>query len=116
MSDTISKSALLKQLDKDAQRTIHDAVKFYLIDLSCEIEDGRFDTDGWISVKDRLPEEDGLYLVYTHHGRDVGRFEKDKLGNWYVFISDEFDNFHWVRGHVSHWMPLPEPPKGEDTE
>lgn len=59
----------------------------------------------WISVKDRLPEDDGKYLCCTrsgaivvvkyHHFRDTGR--------WRTYES--------VAQSITHWMPLPEPPK-----
>lgn len=107
MSNTISKSALLKQLDKDAQRTIHDAVKFYLIDLSCEIEDGRFDTDGWISVKDRMPEPSHVLVIDKNYNQTVAEYAHGRF--WP-------DNLNISTIEVTHWMPLPEPPKGEDNE
>ena len=56
----------------------------------------------WISVEDRLPEREGKYLTFTIKG--------EVQLNWFVsFLADaepEFD--YWV----THWMPLPEPPKG----
>ena len=60
----------------------------------------------WISVKDRLPEEWNRVLVYIPH-IDVMTFAKLRGGSWYAtWDSMKLD-------HVSHWMPLPEPPKGE---
>lgn len=107
MSNTISKSALLKQLDKDAQRTIHDAVKFYLIDLSCEIEDGRFDTDGWISVKDRTPEvNDGEWAAFIIPSR-FGAKTVSTIAARYT--AGKWSNNEVIR--ATYWMPLPEPPK-----
>ena len=70
----------------------------------------------WISVMDGLPEEDNNYLVNVKlpYGRDP----------WYVCIStyrhvhpDKFGCFGIEKvgftygGVVTHWMPLPEPPK-----
>ena len=53
----------------------------------------------WISVKDRLPDTDGEYLC-TWNGY-IG-----------VLIYDrEQGYFH--HNKVTHWMPLPELPKGE---
>jgi hypothetical protein len=80
----------------------------------------------WISVKDRLPEEDGQYLVFQKHTYGtytaVLRFAKDARK------VDKYD-FHrgwenvWYRydsewgyltiDDVTHWMPLPQPPKEE---
>ena len=58
----------------------------------------------WISVKDRLPEEEGLYLVAVVNDHER-RYSKTAWyhghGNWFLHQK------------VTHWMPLPEPPKEE---
>ena len=80
----------------------------------------------WISVKDRLPEEDGKYLVFEQsNGRtntSVLRFAKDARkvdkydfkgrwkNAWYEYDSEWG---HYTVNSVTHWMPLPKPPKGE---
>jgi hypothetical protein len=61
----------------------------------------------WISVKDRLPEESGRYLVYAKEGerethRTIAPFHKA------FHLSGRMA--YWK---VTHWMPLPEPPKEE---
>ena len=72
----------------------------------------------WISVKDRLPVEDGKYLTYwidngATYGMDVQRFSKNPrivkgmYGNSYLHWSKQT----WDDYCVTHWMPLPEPPK-----
>ena len=80
----------------------------------------------WISVNDRLPQEDGSYLVTINsfNGRkyiDVRWFAKDgeivdkyelagQENVWYYYDSE------WGSisiDSVTHWMPLPLPPKGE---
>ena len=80
----------------------------------------------WISVKERLPEEDGQYLVFEKscYGTQTRtlRFAKNaKKVDKYDFVL--YWKNVWYRydsewGHitidtVTHWMPLPEPPKGE---
>lgn len=54
----------------------------------------------WISVNDRLPEEAGYYLVYNKTWKFVDR----------VYFRGKSS---WAKGghHISHWMPLPNPPK-----
>ena len=82
------------------------------------------DADKWIPVTERLPEEDGKYLVFRKHtyGTETAtlRFAKDaRKVDKYDFVL-RWKNV-WYRydsewGHitiddVTHWMPLPEPPK-----
>jgi len=66
----------------------------------------------WISVKDRLPETNMSVLVAKHNGRvfqmsyhrpfDSGM----RIFQWWGFGK-------WLDQHsqVTHWMPLPAPPK-----
>ena len=78
----------------------------------------------WISVKERLPELEQEVLVYAV-GKESG-FEDDA----HIAISMRyvFHIFTWDKGveewqapwdyfnrnyEVTHWMPLPEPPKEE---
>ncbi len=58
----------------------------------------------WISVKDRLPEPGSYVLVFTDDHCDY---------------TAHYDGYWWLSGKpalsykVTHWMPLPEPPKEE---
>lgn len=56
-------------------------------------------TAEWISVKERLPEWFGWYLVCSR-----GRVEPV----WFDITG--WSNMRWPQ-YVTHWMPLPEPPK-----
>ena len=60
--------------------------------------------DKWISVKDRLPDRDGWYLVMIKWADEATTlyFSDD----YWRDIEDEIYS-------VTHWMPLPMPPKGE---
>ena len=58
----------------------------------------------WISVDDRLPEKDEIVIICTdknfiYAGELIG-------DTWFL------DNDSWTET-VTHWMPLPQPPKGE---
>jgi hypothetical protein len=70
---------------------------------------------GWISVKDRLPEKDGEYLVrFDNKAIHNAEYESKcgSFGYWLAIMWDEdADWFPYVG--VTHWMPLPQPPKGE---
>ena len=63
---------------------------------------------GWISVKDRLPEDEGDVIVYGVSQR--GR-KKTAIMNYLAF---EADRPRWALDGiwtVLYWMPIPEPPK-----
>lgn len=71
----------------------------------------------WIPVSERLPmeEPDGrhsaskMVLVYAYNGYS-DRFASTDItvdGKWYDYSEPEFE--------VTHWMPLPQAPKEDDT-
>lgn len=62
----------------------------------------------WISVKDRLPEDDATYLVYGRNGYGIVFAVYYGDGEW--LTCDDLTN---ITRFVTHWMPLPEPPKEE---
>jgi hypothetical protein len=66
------------------------------------IRSGQFDVDGWISVKERLPEIGDTVLVYyrrvDYRGADIMRY----IGRW-LTVDPLVE--------VTHWMPLPVSPK-----
>lgn len=62
----------------------------------------------WIPVTERLPEHNGFVLVITDNGTCepfVGWMRNDKV--W-------FANGFCIVNNVTHWQPLPEPPKGRE--
>ena len=56
----------------------------------------------WISVGDRLPEDSATVLVCHKNG---------------LVTTNAWLGAHWwfkdERNPITHWMPLPQPPKGE---
>ena len=62
----------------------------------------------WISVKDRLPDNSGDYLIVSDGGVYVDRYVSDYM----IFMYPDQNNEQDL--HVTHWMPLPEPPSGEE--
>lgn len=64
----------------------------------------------WISVKDGLP-KNGLARVLVH-------VKKDGMIGFPQLDTDRYANESWVRWgkYVTHWMPLPKPPKEGEHE
>lgn len=77
--------------------------------IMCEMCELKLHRDGvtvqkWIPVSERLPEEEGLYLVAVVNDHER-RYSKTA---WYHGHRNWF-----LHQKVTHWMPLPEPPKEE---
>lgn len=72
----------------------------------------------WIPASEP-PKEDGRYNVYiadkVHACVDAVRFYKDGVGSLHKNVWARYDcedGYYEVK-HITHWMPLPTPPKGE---
>ena len=97
----VDKDELLKALQEDRRQY----EKGYL--------DGKADaTPKWIPVTERLPSDRGdvLVVAWWHE-------KWQTMVGWYGGISGRW-HIITIKGdfpcdHVTHWMPLPEPPKGE---
>ena len=97
---------------------------------SCELafhngyEKGKRDALKWIPVTERLPDSDGKYLVskdlwgipcistlrFAKDGENVCAYDlKGEKNVWYEYDSEYG---YYPVNSVTHWMPLPEPPKG----
>jgi len=62
----------------------------------------------WISVEERLPEKSGHYLAVMN-GKTGEAYYGHESHIW-LDPCEEWEN--WTR-FVTHWMPLPQPPKEE---
>ena len=70
----------------------------------------------WISVKDRLPDQSGEVLVIVSGNPQKNitlncayeLAEYDPYDGWIMEMWPE-----WEDAVVTHWMPIPQPPKGE---
>ena len=62
----------------------------------------------WVSVEDKLPDKCGNYLVYFGKGDGI----KMKTAFWLTGkrIWKGAEAYSTLNG-ITHWMPLPEPPK-----
>lgn len=57
----------------------------------------------WISVEERLPENDDDVLIITEFGTSMGYYDIYR-DYWLDYVNSESNI-------VTHWMPLPEGPK-----
>ena len=62
--------------------------------------------NGWVSVKDRLPDTDREVLVYD---LNFGCFVLSQRGT-------EWKDLPVFHPHVTHWQELPDPPRMEEKE
>lgn len=69
----------------------------------------------WIPVTERLPEanERVIACVKTIEGLDVWDAVRWNGKEWEVEIESCYDYWTRIDEPVTHWMPLPEPPKEE---
>ena len=71
---------------------------------------GMKDALKWISVKDRLPEVGG-YVVCIAKRNPFSRFmpivARIEKNGWVNPITEQYIS------EITHWMPMPRPPKGE---
>lgn len=86
-----------------------ESARYWGSNTSEEIADHLIDNgvtvQEWISVTDKIPPDQEEVLVLTQSRNGVRNVDK---GYWAI---DHF--IHRGRSEVTHWMPLPPPPKGE---
>ena len=85
------------------QKGFIEKIASHLIDHGVTVQE-------WISVKDRLPEAGG-YVVCIAKRNPFSRFmpmvARIEKNGWVNPITEQYIS------EVTHWMPIPEPPKGE---
>ena len=106
---------LVELIFKSLCRHIHKSCKLAENIADDLIADG-VTVQEWISVKDRLPDTAERVLVCktwlgTVYKPVYGYYQDypNQKGCWYVLT--EFG--YYPQREVTHWMPLPQPPKGE---
>ena len=72
----------------------------------------------WVSVSERLP-DDGIPVLVTYIGFNDGKLYSDGVAKWSIEENGYNGGWLWeIDGSettvgITHWKPLPEPPKGE---
>ena len=92
---------LLDIIIQPGQKTLGD-IADHLISNGVTVQE-------WISVNDRLPEDDSDVLAYSRNGEECRIYPANYAkGVWFdcIFNTPATDT-------TTHWMPLPQPPKGE---
>lgn len=94
--DKIANDFPLETLNKNDEMLICDII---------DIIENQPKVGEWISVKDRLPENEGMYLITSK--------VLDRTEVQYAFYQKNIGMFI-CNGKAIAWMPLPEPYKGDD--
>ena len=92
---------LLDIIIQPGQKTLGD-IADYLIANGVTVQE-------WISVDDRLPEPWKQVIIYSRHDFCESAVYIGIPGKWQVTWNHEMLD----ADSVTHWMPLPLPPKGE---
>lgn len=106
----IDADALIKDMDGDLTDAVAERRALEKIDNAPTI-------GGWISVNDRLPENDKTVLVACRYGgeRNLCVSTSELINGYWNSIWDLFGAVT-VDKTVFYWMPLPEPPKEDEDD
>lgn len=90
-----------------------DSVHLVSAEREPSVERGLMAAPQWISVKERLPEENEKVLIFGHAFErvSVGWMERWSGVCWYSATEQVGDEGCPSLQRVTHWMALPEPPK-----
>ena len=68
----------------------------------------------WIPVTERLPEPETDVIAFVGGYIEILSYSYDRRGNLAFMYMDDSGRWHErIRPSVTHWQPLPQPPKGE---
>ena len=90
------KVPIYPRIDADPAEVVAD----YLLDNGVTVQQ-------WIPAEEP-PEKEGSYLVCSKTGKVYTShyYTEKKFSEWYTRKAE------WSHPNVTHWMPLPKPPKG----
>lgn len=77
----------------------------------------KLERERWISVEERMPEEEGVYLCrYTFANSDGSLSNLRSMGCIRYHHAESRWQHASLRLRVTHWRELPEPPEGDHYE
>ena len=97
--------------DDDIPLQVATALDMAISVLRAQQEQESKPLNGWISVQDRLPDYFTSVLVWCPGNKCIYAAYRNARQEWYTF--DDTIAGHVVVNMVTHWMPMPNPPKGE---
>lgn len=94
--------------DKDDLKENISCIRWMSKDALAYIQQLEAQVPKWISVEERLPEDDDDVLMMTDMGMSMGYYCRDSfIDSWVDYVNSDSKC-------VTHWMPLPEPPKEDN--
>ena len=96
--------------------SLDESCKKQLLAMASHVAELQATQPHWVSVEDELP-DDRIWVLVWHTG-----YKTAKKAKFIRYITPEFlfdggggawqlDGWSDNEGHVTHWMPLPEPPQ-----
>lgn len=113
MADYISREDVIKKIAEKQDKAMYgredvafyQAIKIIREEPPADVQS----VDRWISCKDKMPDDGVNVLIYEGNCMiSLAWYDKD-MGYFYTCDSD-------YSLDVTHWQPLPEPPKDGDTK
>ena len=94
----------MAEMKFDIKKVVDGAIK--------EFKHQGYNVSKWISCKEKMPDDGVNVLIYAGNRMiSLAWYDKD-MGYFYICDSD----YKYNSLDVTHWQPLPEPPKDGDTE
>ena len=125
MSDLIVRAELLERMGladavKYGNKDAEQQYRSYSTWMSYEIADAIWDAPAvnrWIPVEDALPEKDKSYITYAETTKYCNHNEipEELRINILYFNGEEWYDEECRYYNVTHYMPLPEPPKEDEA-
>ena len=112
MANPMTTCEIIAEL-RDQAEVIGPGTERNLLMVAAERLDGL--SGGWISVKDRMPEDGKFVLVCNDDGHMmIAKYESEVLRWEYKYINYDWDVWDdEEQGPVCWWMPLPKAPEVE---